>query len=117
MAISKELNRGRHCVSAWHSSWSSSPSIATGSWTETRSTACGCCLGRFAPTSNPLETDGQDTHVHLVVRFPPKVAISKLVNSLKGVSSRMLRQERPGKAPCGDRKSTRLNSSHTVISY
>jgi putative transposase len=39
--------------------------------------------------------DGEDTHVHRVVRYPPKVAISKLVNSLKGVSSRMLRQERP----------------------
>ena len=26
-------------------------------------------------------------HVHLLVNFPPKVAISKLVNSLKGVSS------------------------------
>ena len=27
--------------------------------------------------------------------YPPKVAVSSLVNSLKGVSSRMLRQERP----------------------
>jgi putative transposase len=38
---------------------------------------------------------GEDHHVHRVIRYPPKVAISKLVNSLKGVSSRMLRQERP----------------------
>ncbi len=38
---------------------------------------------------------GQDNQVLLLVRYPPKVAISKLVNSLKGVSSRMLRQERP----------------------
>ena len=45
---------------------------------------------------SPLtEMDGEDTHVYRVVRYPPKVAISKLVNSLKGVSSRMLRQERP----------------------
>jgi putative transposase len=33
--------------------------------------------------------------VHLLVNFPPKVALSKLVNSLKGVSSRRLRQEFP----------------------
>jgi putative transposase len=33
--------------------------------------------------------------VLLLVDFPPKVAISKLVNSLKGVSSRRLRQEFP----------------------
>lgn len=32
---------------------------------------------------------------HLLVNFPPKVALSKLVNSLKGVSSRRLRQEYP----------------------
>ncbi len=29
------------------------------------------------------------------MNFPPKVAISKLVNSLKGVSSRRMRQEFP----------------------
>ena len=40
-------------------------------------------------------TDGEDPHVHLLVKYPPKVAVSNLVNSLKGVSSRMLRQERP----------------------
>jgi putative transposase len=34
-------------------------------------------------------------HVHLLVNFPPKVAVTKLVNSLKGVSSRRLRQEFP----------------------
>jgi len=30
-------------------------------------------------------------HVHLLVGYPPKVALSKLVNSLKGVSARRLR--------------------------
>jgi REP element-mobilizing transposase RayT len=34
-------------------------------------------------------------HVHLLVNFPPKIALSKLVNSLKGVSSRRMRQEFP----------------------
>jgi putative transposase len=41
------------------------------------------------------EFNGEDDHVHLLVNFPPKVALSKLVNSLKGVSSRRLRQEFP----------------------
>tara|TARA_B110000091_G_C13558953_1_gene367690 strand:- start:72 stop:296 length:225 start_codon:yes stop_codon:yes gene_type:complete len=31
--------------------------------------------------------------VHLLIHYPPKVSISTLVNSLKGVSSRMLRQK------------------------
>ena len=38
---------------------------------------------------------GEANHVHLPVNHPPKVAVSKLVNSLKGVSSRRLRQEFP----------------------
>ncbi len=41
------------------------------------------------------EFNGEANHVHLLVRFPPKVALSRLVNSLKGVSSRRLRQEFP----------------------
>lgn len=39
------------------------------------------------------EFNGESNHVHLLVNFPPKVAVSKLVNSLKGVSSRLLRKE------------------------
>lgn len=39
-----------------------------------------------------VEFDGEKDHVHLLVVYPPKVAISTLVNSLKGVSSRRLRQ-------------------------
>ena len=31
--------------------------------------------------------------MHLLVVYPPKVAISSLVNSLKGVSSRLLRKK------------------------
>ncbi len=42
-----------------------------------------------------IEMDGEDDHVHLLVNYPPKVAVSVLVNSLKGVSSRRLRQVRP----------------------
>ena len=41
------------------------------------------------------EFDGERDHVHLLLNFPPKVAISKLVNSLKGVSSRLLKQQFP----------------------
>jgi len=40
-----------------------------------------------------VEFDGEDDHVHLLVNYPPKVAISILVNSLKGISSRMIRKK------------------------
>lgn len=39
------------------------------------------------------ECDGEDDHVHLLVEYPPTLQISRLVNSLKGVSSRLLRKE------------------------
>lgn len=41
------------------------------------------------------EMDGEVDYVHLLVNYPPKVAVSALVNSLKGASSRVLRKERP----------------------
>jgi len=42
------------------------------------------------------EFNGEPEHVHLLVNFPPTVTISRLVNSLKGVSFRRLRREFPG---------------------
>ena len=42
-----------------------------------------------------VEFNGANNHVHLLVNFPPKMAVARLVNSLKGVSSRRLRQEFP----------------------
>jgi len=39
------------------------------------------------------EFNGEQDHVHLLVHYPPSVGVSKLVNSLKGVSARYLRQE------------------------
>ena len=39
-----------------------------------------------------MEFDGEDDHVRLLVNYLPKVAVSNLVNSLKGVPSRMIRK-------------------------
>ena len=43
--------------------------------------------------SNLVEFEGEGDHVHLLIEYPPKVAVSKLVNSLKGVSSRLIRKK------------------------
>lgn len=40
-----------------------------------------------------VEFDGEKDHVHLLVNYPPKVSVTRLVNSLKGVSSRMIRKK------------------------
>jgi putative transposase len=39
------------------------------------------------------EFNGEPDHVHLLVNYAPKVRLSELVNSLKGVSSRRMKQE------------------------
>jgi putative transposase len=39
-----------------------------------------------------VKMDGEDDHVRLLVAYPPHVAVARLVNSLKGVSARRLRQ-------------------------
>jgi putative transposase len=50
------------------------------------------CLGVCNDfTARLVELNGEDDHVHMLVEYPTTIALSRLVNSLKGVSSRMLR--------------------------
>lgn len=63
--------------------------------------AVNCLRTTFAKVCADLEAqlikmDGNDDRAHLLVEYPPKVAISNLVNSLKVASSRLLRKERSG---------------------
>ena len=41
-----------------------------------------------------VEFEGEKDYVHLLINYPPKVSVSRLVNSLKGVSSRLVRKKR-----------------------
>ncbi len=43
--------------------------------------------------SKVTEFNGESDHVHLVISYPPDVEVSKLVNNLKTVSSRLIRKE------------------------
>ncbi|MFJ9775073.1 IS200/IS605 family transposase [Kitasatospora sp. NPDC101157] len=43
------------------------------------------------------EFNGEKDHVHLLINYPPKVSVSGLVNSLKGVSARILRRDFTGR--------------------
>lgn len=40
-----------------------------------------------------VECNGEKDHVHLLVEYPPKLQLSRLVNSLKGVSARLLKKK------------------------
>lgn len=35
-----------------------------------------------------LEVNGEREHLHALIEYPPKLSVSKIVNALKGVSSR-----------------------------
>lgn len=52
--------------------------------------ACRDVCAEFEATLDAYEHDGD--HVHLLISYPPKIAVSRLVNSLKGVSARRVRQ-------------------------
>jgi putative transposase len=45
--------------------------------------------------STLVECNGESDHVHLLINYPPKISISRLVNNLKTVSSRLLRKDYP----------------------
>src|SRR5262249_2766344 len=47
------------------------------------------------------EFNGERDHEHLLVIYPPKVRLSELVNSLKGVSSRLLKVQFPAISTSG----------------
>ncbi len=45
--------------------------------------------------SELVEFNGEADHIHLLINYPPKVCMSKLVNLLKGVSLRKLKDDFP----------------------
>ena len=42
-----------------------------------------------------IEMTGEDDHVHLLIEYAPSLQLSTLVNSLKGVSSRLMKKDQP----------------------
>jgi putative transposase len=66
-------------------------------FTDTLLTACEQTMREVCEDfgATLTEFNGETDHVHLLVQYPPTVELSKLVNSLKGVSSRVLRRDHP----------------------
>lgn len=95
MIENNDIRRGRHCVFMIHAHLVFVTKYRRGVFTkeildDMRSIFASVCLDFEAEL---VEFDGEDDHVHLLVNYPPKVAISKLVNSLKGVSSLLIRKK------------------------
>ena len=90
-----EIRTGRHCVFNLHVHLVFVTKYRRNVFTkdildELHKICSGVCADFEAEL---MEFDGEDDHVHLLVNYPPKVAVSSLVNSLKGVSSRMIREQ------------------------
>ena len=97
MIENNDMRHGRHCVFKMHVHLvfvtKYRRKVFDGDAIERLRRMFGRVCADFGATL--AEMDGEDDHVHLLVEYPPKVSVSGLVNSLKGVSSRMLRKERP----------------------
>lgn len=90
-----DIRTGRHCVFLLHAHLVFVTKYRYGVFTKTilddlKEIFASVCRNFEAEL---VEFDGEDDHVHLLVVYPPKVAISSLVNSLKGVSSRLIRKK------------------------
>jgi putative transposase len=95
MRNNNQIRNGRHCVFLMHVHLVFVTKYRGGVFTkqildDLREVLRSVCA-EFA--AELVEFDGEDDHVHLLVNYPPKVSVSVLVNSLKGVSSRMIRQK------------------------
>lgn len=97
MANTNDFRTGRHCVFALHVHLVFVTKYRRKVLTEAAHETLRDLFARLCQEfeARLVEANGEDDHVHLLVEYPPKVALSKLVNSLKGVSSRRLRQQHP----------------------
>lgn len=95
MSTGNDIRHGRHCVFLIHVHLVFVTKYRRGVFTQDilddmRVVFASVCTDFEA---EPVEFDGEHDHVHLLVNYRPTVAVSALVNSLKGVSSRMIRKK------------------------
>jgi putative transposase len=95
MSNDNDIRHGRHCIFKMHVHLVFVTKYRRGVFTKA---ILGDLQEIFASVCTDFEAelvefDGEDDHVHLLVEYPPKVAVSKLVNSLKGVSSLLIRKK------------------------
>lgn len=96
MKKSNTLRTGRHCVFAMHVHLVFVTKYRRKVFTKAIIEDLGKTFHKVCQDfeAKLVEFDGEKDHVHLLVNYPPKVSVSKLVNSLKGVSSRLIRQKK-----------------------
>lgn len=97
MVTSSDVRRGRHCITNIHIHLVFVTKYRKCVFTPEILSTLNSLFAKICEDFDAelAECDGERDHVHLLINYPPKVAISKLVNSLKGASSRCLRRIHP----------------------
>ncbi|MGI5201892.1 IS200/IS605 family transposase [Spirillospora sp. CA-108201] len=97
MAESEDIRTGRHCVFTMHVHLVFVTKFRHNVFADRHLSRMEAIMRDVCRDfeAELVEFNGEDDHVHLLVNYPPKMAVTRLVNSLKGVSSRRLRQEFP----------------------
>lgn len=95
MTQETDYRRGRHCVFSIHAHLVFVTKYRRGVFRQEHLDSLHRILADVCKDFDAelIEFNGERDHVHLLINYPPKVALSALVNSLKGVSSRLLRKE------------------------
>lgn len=98
MFSDSDYRRGRHVVSALHVHLVFVTKYRRGVLTDQLLTDCETTMRQVCAdfSADLVNFNGEHDHVHLLVEYPPKVAVANLVNSLKGVSARRLRYQHTG---------------------
>lgn len=98
------------------------PSIDPGRADRLASIMAAICIAKGAElirfgAENETDKTKPANHVHLLVRYPPTISISELVQHLKGASSRRLSQEEDGAATPSPSKDYRKRPFSWSSSY
>ncbi|GAB3551274.1 putative transposase [Actinopolyspora lacussalsi] len=95
MVNTEDYRTGRHCVFGTHAHLvfvtKYRRNVLTGQHHDVLRGVFAKVCADFGATLSECNED--DDHVHLLVEYPPQMAVSKPVNSLKGVASRRLKQQ------------------------
>jgi len=95
MTEAPDVRRGRHAAWDCHAHLVFVTKYRRGVFTDEILKDCEQVMGKVCADfgARLVEFNGEDDHVHLLIDYPASVALSNLVNSLKGVSSRILRRD------------------------
>ncbi|MGW9592190.1 IS200/IS605 family transposase [Streptomyces chartreusis] len=98
MSTEDDYRRDRHVVSAMPVHLVSVTKYRRGVFNDEMLDVCEATMRKVCEhfEAELIEFNGKTDHVHLLVHYPPKAAVSGLVNSLKGISAHIPRRNFTG---------------------